>query len=475
LDAAHGQGDGDRVSISGAADTGGVLTAEINNEFIIRNVATNTFDVMTLGNASSSVSSGGGASTIYYQEIPDGLIDETNAQGYGAGLYGVGLYGTALTSSSSRSFPRIWYSDRYADTIISTAGNQTGVYQWFGSADTAPEIVANAPTEVNYAFISNGILVTFGAEGYENRVFSSDQNDITNWTSSSVNQVFDDDIEGIGRLISHCPTQDFNLIFSENETYTMRYIGLPLVWEILPLDETVGVIGSMARASAKGFAYWMGYNNFYMYRGGKVEIIPANTQNESTCLRYVFDNLNWGQKSKIFAWYNSKYDEVWFHYPSATSMECDRCVRVNLRDYTWVIDDLDRTAAEYPAMKTRNPMMANIETLYKHEFGTDDDGAALEFTLRTPKIYNGDNTVLLLGIVPDSNQTGSLSFTQTSYLYPQSTTPVFVNANIITPTTEYVPIPNCSRYYQYEWTGNAIGQSWEMGIWREDKQLGAPK
>jgi hypothetical protein len=40
-DTGHGQSDGDRVKITGAANTGGILAADINKEFIIRNVATN--------------------------------------------------------------------------------------------------------------------------------------------------------------------------------------------------------------------------------------------------------------------------------------------------------------------------------------------------------------------------------------------------------------------------------------------------
>ena len=80
---------------------------------------------MTSGTASSAVTADGGGATVYYKQIPAGLVDEGNPSGYGAGLYGVGLYGTALTSSGARSYPRIWFMDRHADDIILTAGNQT--------------------------------------------------------------------------------------------------------------------------------------------------------------------------------------------------------------------------------------------------------------------------------------------------------------------------------------------------------------
>lgn len=471
-DAAHGQLDGDRVRISGATDTGGILAAEINNEFIIRNVSVNAFDVMTAGEATSSVTAGGGAGTEYFPEIPPGALNEANVQGYGAGLYGVGLYGTALISTTARSYPRIWFDDRYANTIVLTPGNQTGVYQWFGDNDTAPELVTNAPDEVNYLFVSDNILVTFGADGTENRVFASDQNDIEMWTSSSTNQVFDDDIEGAGRLTSHVPVEDYNLIFTEYKTYTMRYIGLPFVWEIKPLDETIGIIAPMARAAVKGMGFWMGSENFYMYRGGTVEVIPANSQKQSTCLNYVFNDLNWGQKSKIFGWYNKEYNEVWFHYPSANSNEPDRVVVVNVLDFTWTIHTMDRTAAEYPNVKLKNPRLINVGTLYQHEYGNDANGEPLAFTLTSNRRYYGRDNVNVNEIIPDSLLAGTITFTNKGYRYPQSQTAIYDTDYQVTDATEMIPNQNSARFHEYTWAGSELGQDWTMGAWFEQVQKG---
>ncbi len=470
--AAHDNEDGDRVKISGATDTGGILAAEINTEMFIRNAATNNFDVMTTGQSTSSVTGGGGASVVYFEQIPIGAINETNVQGYGAGLYGLGLYGTALTSNSSRSYPRIWFSDRYGDTIITTPGNQGALYQWQGSVEVAPAPITNAPTEINYAFVSNNIIVTLGAGGIENRIYSCDQNNITVWTSSSTNQVFDDDIEGAGRLISHCPVKDASLIFSEFETYRMRYIGQPFVWEIKNVDKIVGIIAPMARVSVNGMAFWMGQDNFYMYRGGNVEIIPSNTEAQSSILDYVFDNINVGQKSKCFAWYNKKFNEVWFHYPSAASSEPDRVARVNLSDFSWTPDTFERTAAEYPNVKLVNPRLLNIETLYKHEIGNDADGQPMPFTLTTNRRFYGKDNVNVVGIVPDSLQSGNIEFNVKSYLYPQSTQAVYNQDYTVSPTQGIIPITTSGRFYEYTISGNELGQSWKMGRWYEEVQKG---
>lgn len=478
--AAHGNDDGDRVKISGAANTGGILAAQINLEFIIRNVGVNTFDVYTLGTSSSSVSSAGGASTVYHEEIPEGRRDASFGQGYGMGLYGVGLYGVSKTSTSGIRFQRTWFCDRYGDEIIMTPGNGTGVYSWAGSTSTAPALVANAPTDVNYAFISDNILVTFGAGGVENKIFTSDQNDITEWTASSTNQVFEDNIEGAGRLLSHVAVAGTNLIFTQTRVYTFRYLGYQgsgsPIWDIKLKDASSGIIAPMARVSVNDIAFWMSDNNFHMYRGGNVEIIPANSQKQATIHDYVFDNYNFTQKSKFFAWYNEKFNEVWFHYASAGSNDPDRVARVNLQDFTWTPDTMDRLGAEYPDILLDNPRLTTYSgldsLLYKHESGTDADTSALAWTLSTNLKNNGRDTITGVGIVPDSRQTGNVTVNVECFQYPQSNATTYDNSYTITPTTGIMPITVNGRYRKYTFSGEQVGQSWQMGMWQEEIQRG---
>lgn len=476
-DTAHGLSSYERVKLSAATNIGGVLSSEISREFEIRpSIDTDWFEVMTTGEATSSVSGAGGASE-YFKEIPVGDVDEGNNLGYGAGLYGLGLYGTALQSSLTRSFPRIWFSDRYADTIITTAGNGGGLYQWNGNIDTAPTLITGAPSSINYAFVSDNIIVTLGAANgvnpQENRVFSCDQNNITEWTSSSENQVFDDDIEGAGRLISHCPIEDYNLIFTEHQTYKLRYIGLPFIWEITPIDESIGIIAPLARVSVKGMAFFMGLNNFYMVRGSTVEVIPANSQSESTLIRYVFDDLNWGQKSKIHAWYNKEHNEVWFHYPSADSQECDRVAVVNLLDFTWAPHNIQRTASQSPSVRLKNPYLIDTDVLYLHEFGFNDDGQPMTWELVTNRRFYGKETVNVNAVIPDNVLTGTMTFKNKGYLFPQSADATHDLTENVTPTTERLPITTSARFHEYTFTGSELDQQWKMGQWFEEVQKAA--
>lgn len=471
---AHGDANGARVGILGATSTGGISATLLNAEFIIRNAATNTFDIFTSGTATSAVTSGGGTGTTYQNQLKPGNVDASFGVGYGMGYYGVGLYGVAGISTAGLQYPLIWFMDRFGESVILTPGNQGGLYTWSGDTTAAPALVANAPPAINYAFISNNIVVTFGANA-PNQIFASDQDDMTNWTGSSTNQVFEDNVEGAERLISHVSVNGANLIFTENQTYTFTYIGLPNVWSISQLEKSIGIAAPMARVAIKGYAYWMGKDNFYRWWGGNVEIVPANDQIQSTILNYVFQNLNFTQKSKIFCWYNADFDEIWWHIPSAASNEPDRVARLCLQDMSWVPDVMPRTAAEYPQNLYTFPLLIDKTVLYNHESGVDADTDPLPWALTTNLKASGKPSMLLSGFIPDSEQVGNINVNITSLNFPQSKK-FSANANYtVAPDTDVVAAGLSGRYFQWTLSGNVLGQTWKMGKWQDYLQQASPR
>lgn len=468
--ASHDIQDGSRVKITGSTAIGGIPASSVNSEFITRNSFINTFDVVSDTIATSSVTGAGGAGVEIQEQIEAGLSDSSSAQGYGAGLYGTGLYGTALVSNGGAIPVRKWSFDRFGNNVLSTPGAQTGLYTWDSDTAEAPVLLANAPTEINYVFVSNEIAVTLGASGVVNRLQWSDQGNSTVWTGAAENQAGQDDIEGASAFISHINVKGVNLIFTDSQVYTFRYIGRPFVWETKLLDEKSGIISQNARVQHNGIAYWMGTDNFYFYRSGNVQIIPSNTTNETTLKKYVFDDLNLSQISKTFAWFNRKFNEVWWHYPSADSNEPNRIVRYNVKDRTWVYDNFERSAGEYPTQLLEFPLVAmrnnGDSTIYQHEIGNDADGDPLSFTLKTNLQVPDSGTTNFLGLAPDSIQTGSITCNVDTFKYPQSSQ-VYDSVSLpIDPTTEFLSFRVNSRYVQYTITGSELGQSWRAGRWQ---------
>lgn len=466
---AHALPNGDRVKITGSSAAGGIPALSINLEFVIRNVQTNSFDILTDTVATSSVTGGGGAGVEIQQQIDQGLCDATSAQGYGAGLYGVGLYGTALTSTSGSIPVRSWVFDRYGNNVIGTAGDQTEIYTWDSDTAESPILLSNAPTAVNYVFVSNEIVVTLGANGVPSRIKWSDQGVSTQWVSLATNQAGEDDKEGASEFISHINVKGVNLLFTDSQVYTFRYIGRPFIWEIKQLDEKSGIIAKNARVQHNGVAYWMGSDNFYYYKSGNVEIIPSNTTNETTLKKYIFDDLNLSQISKIFAWYNRKFNEVWWHIPSADSQEPNRIVRYNIKDSTFTYDNIERSAGEYPTQLKEFPIVAKVDnntsTIYEHENGVDDDGSSLPFLLKTRRIFSGTNVANINGIMYDNRLSGSLTVTIDGYEFAQSTNKYTTTTLTMDNTTGHSSIRVQGRYIQYIISGDELGQSWRSGDW----------
>lgn len=472
---AHGFLEGGRVKLLAATDVGGVLAAAINIEQIIRNVSVNAYDIYTADTATSSVSGGGGADTTVQGEIAGGVADATFGAGYGLGEYGVGLYGTPKMSASAL-LPTIWSFDRFGDNIIINPGQQTGVYTWDGDTSIAPLLVENAPAAVNYIFESNEILVTFGADGVGNSITWSDQGDSTDWTADITNQAGQDNIEGSDTFIAAAKLVGLNLLFTNNAVYTFQYIGLNsgLVWQTQLIEEGPGLIAQNALAVHAGIAYWQGQKNFYMYRGLGIEIIPSNSSTQTTMRRFIFDNINFGQISKCFAWYNKEYNEIWFHSPSAGSNECDRLARLNLADFSWVMDVMDRTAGESPVV-LNNPLLSDSSSVvYAHEIGHDADGSPLPFSLTGPFSFSGLKRVKLGGVVPDSIQTGNLTVSLNIKNYAQQT-PETAYTEPVTPTTTFMDWTTEARYWQYQISGNDLGQDWKAGAWQEKVSQGNQK
>jgi hypothetical protein len=473
---AHGMADGDRAEIAAAAATGGITAVQINLQHIIRDVGTNVFDIVTAGTATSSVSGGGGASTTYQTPIDAGEVDAVTASGFGAGLYGVGLYGVSKTSSTI-SPPRIWSHDRFGDLIVSTPGDGTGLYSWDGVTTTAPALVSNAPTTVNYTFVTNNICVVLGydtgaAAANVNGISWSAQGGLTNWTTAESGS---DTIEGANEFITHASARGENLLFTANQTYIFRFIGGQFIFKTTQLDPGIGIIGQNARCVAEGTVYWVGFNNFYRYRGGNVEVVPSNSSTSSTILRYVFDNLNESQQSKTFMWYNPAFREIWIHYPSASSDEPDRIGRYNIDEGHWTPDTLDRTAAEYPSIVTQNPYLIDENGVtYIHENGRDDDGSGMSWQITSNLIYGGSNTVQHKAFIPDYNLSGNMTVGLTTQDYPRSSNKTSKSYTVTTTSTRVATEQN-GRYWQYDLTGSAVDQQMEVGNWIDELKQSSPK
>jgi hypothetical protein len=78
-----------------------------------------------------------------------------------------------------------------------------------------------------------------------------------------------------------------------------------------------------------GAFYWMGVDRFYQYNG-QVAVLP-NDKN----VNWLFDNINFEQRQKVWATKVPRFNEIWFFYPRGTAAECTDAIIYNVKDKIW--------------------------------------------------------------------------------------------------------------------------------------------
>lgn len=343
---------GDRIKIASAATVGNILDTAINKENIVTAVISlNQFVITTTIIASSLVTAGGGGSAVLYKQIASGNQDASYGFGYGGGLYGQGVYGVGKSFIGGFGYPRIWSCDTYGNNLIVTPGNGSGLYIWANDIDVAPTILSGAPSAVNWVFESHGMVCVLGSSA-PNVMQSSNVGNATQWTPSAASTATTITVPGVVQFISSATARNNNLLFTINKVYLMKYENLPFIWSITELMATDGLIGPRARVNVEDAVFWMGNGDFFVFDGTMVSVLPNNTAK-----RYIYDNLNNAQSYKTFASVSTAYNEIWWTYPSGTSLEPNNYIIYNYKEQHWTIGTFERTGAVEPANATAEVLM----------------------------------------------------------------------------------------------------------------------
>ena len=103
--------------------------------------------------------------------------------------------------------------------------------------------------------------------------------------------------------------------------------GLYWIYDIV--SNQTSIMSSNAVVEMDGVFFWMGVDRFYVYNGS-VMVLP-NDKN----VNYLFDNLNYQQRQKVWATKIPRYNEIWFFYPRGTNTECTDAIIYNVKDKIW--------------------------------------------------------------------------------------------------------------------------------------------
>lgn len=313
--------------------------------------------------------------------------------GYGLGGYGDGGYGAGILPTQQSGTPITstdWSLDNWGQTLIASPENG-GIYAWdpnggFNNAQLVSTL--NAPLFSTGMFVAMParILVAYGTTTsqvsgnlgvYQDPLLIrwSDQDNYTNWSIDTTNQVGSVRLPRGSAIIGAMQAPNQGLIWTDLAVWTMQYTGQPLVFGVNEVGTGCGLIAKHARCILRGTVYWMSLQNFYMMGGGGPSILPCSVWD------VVFQDLDTTNAYKCWAWPNSLFSEVWFFYPSIQDGAgiCTRYVKVNVGENppAWDYGVMSRSAGIDQTVLGSSIAGTSTGLIYQHDKTNDADGSPM--------------------------------------------------------------------------------------------------
>ena len=379
-------------------------------------------------------------------------------------------YAASQTTSGVNLEPDLWSLDLWGEDLVATRRGG-GTYVWDASvgANTRAAVMTNAPTSSLFSIVSvpERQVVCFGADGDPLLVKWSDEKDYTTWTAAASNTAGSLRLDKGTKIVSASPTRDQTVILTDEAAFGMHFQGPPFTYGFRQLSTGCGPTGQNAAMNVNGVVFWMGCGNFYMF-DGSVRILPSPVRD------HLFDNINTDSQELSFVGLNKTFSELWFFYPTASNTYPDSYVIFNYATNEWSVGTISRTAWLDHTEYSQYPLALNDGgTLYYHENGVDDDGAAITAYIESGAFEvpgndtsgPGEYLMLIDKLIPDATITGSVNVSVYTRKYPHTTETTKGPFNI-TSSTGKVSLRAKGRQMRIRVESSVIGDAWKWGISR---------
>jgi len=242
------------------------------------------------------------------------------------------------------------------DCICNSAGGQVFVGDLLGaSALTSVAIPAGASA-------SGGVVVLhpyafmYGNDGSVSWSVAGDPSDFVGAGSGTAN------ITG-QKIIAALPMRGgpgvspSGLFWSADSLLRASFSSDPtVVFQFDTISAQTSILSARSPIEYDGIFYWIGVDRFLMFNGVVREV--ENNLNAN----FFFDNLNYSQRQKVFAFKVPRFGEIWWCFPFGDSTEPDHAIIYNVRENTWYDTPLPnggRGAGVFPAV-FRRPLMSGV-------------------------------------------------------------------------------------------------------------------
>lgn len=282
------------------------------------------------------------------------------------------------------------------------------------------------------------------------------------------------------------------LLWSLDSVIQSSFVGGSAIWSFNTLSDQSSILSSSSVVEMDGIYYWPGLDRFLTFNGVLREL--PNEMN----LDFFYDNMNFSEAQKAFAFKVPRWGEIWFCAPLFGATECNWAVIYNVRENTWYDTPLPsdgRSAAAfaqtfpYPIMGSAlglRPVGQSSGTVYplwQHETGndqvrgTESDAIFKSITSSTASIVGGGLTLFgspagspqsvqteMEFFEPDFLFNNEMTFETLGRMYPQDQDAVLNTTTIIKqPTENFYDLTIQSRYLRWLISTNEQGGFYVMG------------
>jgi len=495
----HGAIAGDIVTFSGTTSLSGTSfsAANFDRSFEVQSVtSTNAFVIQQDANeGTGSVTTGTATATFDINTAPP---FSTFGYGWGTSTWNTEAWNTARSSSNVILDGRDWSIDNFGELMIATALNGS-TFQWSPTSDGLAgkaSAVTNAPTSSKFSLVStpDRHLILFGTEKTIGTVGSQDplllrfssQEDINTYEPRATNTAGSLRIQDGSTIVGADKARGQILVWTDTSLHGLQFIGPPFTFGLSQLGKNCGLLGQHAGVVVRDVSYWMGQNAFFVF-DGTVKKLPCTVDD------FVFENIDLTQTDQIFAGVNTEFAEIiWFYVTNPNNIadpQINKCVIYNYLEQSWAVGTLNRTtwvdrgvfqnplATEYLKDSTANAtptvlgLSNGVSKYYRQEFGTDNDGVAMQSFIQTGDFTidsTGEAPMRISRFVPDfRDQSGNLTVTFSFKDYPYGNV-VSQTALTVANTDTKKDMRGRGRQTNFKIESNILGGNFKVGTYHID-------
>ncbi len=448
--------------------------------------------------------------------ITRGVAGTRSAHSDGAGVEFFTAWGEDSLSQTLTIDPASWSLDNFGEQLIATVKNGKS-FSWNpinsnpNALTTRATVISNAPTASVMSLVSDrdrhlfmlGTETTVGTPGTQDKMFIrfSDQEDITDYTPTSVNTAGSFRLDSGSKIVGAIKGKDYTFVLTDNAAYVIQFVGPPFTFSVRQVGSNCGCIGQHAMKYVNGAVYWMGESGGFFVYDGTVKALPCLVEDFVFTTKGSNLGISYGDGESVYAGLNHLYEEITWFYPKNGSSNIDRCVTYNYQNGTWTTGSLARTtwadanlydvpyATEFTS--TGVPTFPTIQgvtnvngatTYYAHETGVNQTDFQGNKTAIPAFIQSGDFDLSVNGdgqmfmsmrrFVPDFKVLqGNAQITINLRDYPTDTEASSpLGPFTITSSTDKVDTRARSRFANLKIANTSTDENWRYGTFRADIQ-----